>query len=68
MLLAYGEAALKSGAFDLPSEEDSFRLPKNVLTAACADVSEQWSPPLTSDSKRQVKNIRACSYPDYTAR
>ena len=56
MLRDYLEAALKSGAFDLPSAEDNYRLPKNIMCAALKNASWQWGAFRRSDDK-EARNI-----------
>ncbi len=58
-LRAYAEHALKSGAFDLKSEPAHYRLPKNVLSAACHELGEAWGPLSWDDaSEKQIRRIR----------
>ena len=53
------EKALKSGAIDLKSYEDDFRLPKVVMTAICENLASNvgWKP---HDKKllNELKNLR----------
>jgi hypothetical protein len=64
MLREYERAALKSGAFDLPSTDDNYLLPKAVIAAALQECSEQYRL-LDSASKKTVQNIRLCTSPNF---
>jgi len=70
MIRVYGEAALKSGAFELKSADDNYSLPKNVLTAACEECAWQWAPltPTTASRRNRgtIKNVRRMTYPDFS--
>ena len=62
MIQEFKRAALKSGSIEMKSEPDNYRLPKNVMTAALLDIAREWETP----DVNAVKNITACTYPDYT--
>lgn len=69
MLLAYKEAALKSGAFSLDEARGSFDLPKNTITAALKDITNQWAPcewDWSRKDRKMVKNIQIMSYPNWS--
>ena len=51
------EKALNSGAVDLSSYEDDFRLPKTVMCAICYDLAYNWEP-FDKALKKEVKNLR----------
>lgn len=65
-LLEFARAALKSGAFDLKAAPDDWRLVKNVMTAACESAAWQWRPMGGRGDTKEIKNIQALTYPDYT--
>ena len=49
------EKLLKSGAIDLDSWEDDYRLPKHIMCAMGREISFQWKP--LSDDKKAKKQI-----------
>ena len=61
-LAAYGLSALRSGSFTMGEARGPYHLPKNVLTAACLDMADEWGPPDRSHhcraDKRMIRNIR----------
>lgn len=69
MLKAYGEAALKSKAFDLEAETTEFSLPKNVIYAGLMHCQHQWVPKGIKDDprgktiKKEIENIYTMTYP-----
>lgn len=68
MLRQYEAAALKSGALDLKAETAAYRLPKNVLTAALLDISDQWSPRRDDRAQwKEIRNIRLTTYPNFSS-
>jgi hypothetical protein len=61
-LIQYGEAALKSGAIDLPIEDSDWGLPKDVLTAALKRQVAEYAPHNPRGKHaRNVKNILICT-------
>lgn len=50
------EKIITSGAIDLDSWEDDFRLPKICMSAICKEMSNQWMPFGDSD-KKEVENL-----------
>ena len=50
------ERILKSGAIDLKSWDDDFRMPKVLMTAICEDLVFQWKP-LDKELRKEVQNI-----------
>ena len=67
MLLAYEEAAFKSGSFSLDESKGCYHLPKNVLTAALNDVIPQYaSHPWNRSDKKMVRDIQSTTYPDWS--
>jgi len=57
-LLELAEKALCSGCLDLESEENNYRLPKMVLSAALSEQSFQYKPLYNNKQiDREIKNI-----------
>jgi hypothetical protein len=65
ILKVYGEAALKSGAVDLPSEKALFTLPKNVMCAALRHCQAEWGPSsgslVAKSNQEEIDNIYRCT-------
>ena len=64
MLLEFKRSALASGAVFLENAEGDWGLPKDVLCAALLDAIPQWQ--WSGKTKRNINNIRRCTYPDYS--
>ena len=52
------EKALASGAINLESWEDDYRLPKVVMTAVCSSLEWDWSPTSNKELEAEVKNLK----------
>lgn len=61
-LLRYGEAALKSGAFELSEEAADWGLPKNVLVAGLESQIWEYRPHSERGrDRKQIRNIISCT-------
>jgi len=50
------EKAIRSGAIDIKSAEDNYRLPKNILCAALREEERKYSPPRPNRAQKIVIN------------
>ena len=53
---AKARTLLKTGALELSSWDNDYRLPKIALCAICKTMSEQWRP-FTDNDRKEVDNI-----------
>lgn len=60
IIRSYGEAALKSEAFDLESHEDNFLLPRAVVVAACREAAFQFD---LKSNRKLSEEIGLLTYP-----